>query len=95
MLRPRALKIIHGEAFDKVCKVQNMVHHVRCIDWDLHILAVLWSYMTMWKTLTTQALPKLKYEAGAIILMEHAKPSLRIATPVDTTIHEAQNEGIT
>ncbi len=32
MIRRSAPNIIRGEAFDKVCKVLNMVHHVRCTD---------------------------------------------------------------
>jgi len=42
-----------------------------------------------------KALPKLKYEAEAIIPMEHTKPSPRIAVAVDTMVYEAWNEGIT
>lgn len=73
----------------------NMVHHMRCINWDLRVLAVLWAYRALCKTLTTQALLKLKHEAGTIIPMEHGMPSPHIAAPTDTTVHEAQNKGIT
>jgi len=95
MIRPSMLKIIQMEAFDKVCEVLNAVHHVKCIDWNLHVPVVLWAYRTMYKTLTTWALPKLKYEADAIIPMEHAKPSPHIVGPIDTMVCEARKQGIT
>ena len=95
MIGPSAPNIIHREAFDKVCKVMNMVHHVRHTDLDLHVPAVLWAYRTTCKTLTAWALRKLKYEARAIIHMNHAKPSPCVASPIDTMVCEAQNEGTT
>ena len=88
MIRPSMPNIICMEAFDKVCEVLNMVHHVRHADWDLRVPTVLWAYWTMCKTLSTQALPKLKYEAGAMRPMEQMKPSPRIASPIDTKVHE-------
>lgn len=63
----------------------NVVHHVRRTDCDLHVPVVLWAYRTM----TMQALLKLKYEAGAIIPMDHVKPSLRIVARIDTMVGEA------
>lgn len=95
MIRPSAPNIIRMEAFDKVCDVLNMVHHVRHTNWDLRVPTTLWAYRTMCKTLTTQALLMLKYEADAVIHMEHAMPSPRMAAPIDTTVREAQKEGIT
>lgn len=92
MIKPRASNIIHGEAFDKVCEVLNRVHHVRCTDWDLCIPAVVWAYRIMCKTLTTQALLKLNYEAGALVSVEHAKMSPHITTPIDTMVHTNRNE---
>jgi len=88
-------KTIHAEVFDKVCDVLDTVHHVRHIDWDLHVPVVLRAYRTMCKTLTTKALPKLKYEVGAVILIEHVKTSLCIEAPIDMIVCEARNEGIT
>lgn len=76
MLRPSVPYIIHVESFDKVGEVLNAIHHVKCTYWDLHVLAVLWAYRTMCKTLTEWEIPKLKYEVDAIIPMEHAKPRL-------------------
>jgi len=49
----------------------------------------------MCKTLTVQALPKLKYEADVVIPMEHAKPSPRIAASIDMMVREAWNKVIT
>jgi len=95
MIRTRTPKIIHGEAFDKVCVVLNMVHHVRRTDWDLCIPMVIWAYRTMCKCLTTQALSKQRYEVGAIVLVEHANLSLRITTTIDTMIRTDWNEEIT
>ena len=95
MIRPSTPKIIRGEAFDKVCKFLNTFHHVRRTDWDLHVPAVLWASRTMCKTLTVQELPKLKYEAGAVIPMEHVKPSPCLIAPIDTTISAAWKERIT
>ena len=89
MIRPSAPNVIHGEAFDKVCKVLNTVHHVRCIDKDLHVPAILWDYRTMCKNLTAQALPTLKYEEGVIIPIGHVKASTHVATPIDTMVCEA------
>ena len=89
MIRPSVQKIIHGKAFDKVCEVLNRVLHVRRTDWDLCIPVVVWAYRTMYRTLTVQALPKLKYEEGVVIPMEHAKPSLCIASPIDMIVREA------
>jgi len=48
----------------------------------------------MRKTLTTQALPKLKYEANVVIPMEHVKPSPRTVAPIDTMVHKARKGGI-
>lgn len=42
-----------------------------------------------------QALTNLKYDEVAVIPMEHVNPSLCIVALVDTTVHEAQNKGIT
>lgn len=75
MIKPSPPKIIHGEAFDKVCEMLNRLHHVRCTGWDLRILAVIWDYRTMCKILTVQVLLKLEYEARNVVLVEHAKPS--------------------
>lgn len=86
MIGPSALKIIHGEAFAKLCEVLNRVHHVRRIDWDLCVPVVVWACRTMSKTLTTQVLPKLKYEAGAIVPVEPTKTSPHIIAPIDTMV---------
>lgn len=94
MVRPSMQKHIHAEAFDKVHEALNVVHHVKRTDWDLCVPVALWAYRTMWKTLTARALPKLKYEAEAVIAMEHAKPSLRIAAIIDTMVPEAWKGGI-
>jgi len=94
MVRPSEHKHIRTEAFDKVHKALNTVHHVKQVDWDLHVLAVLWAYRIVYKTLTTWAPPKLKYEANAVIPMEHEKPSPCIVTPVDTMVRGAWKEGI-
>jgi len=94
MIKHSVPNIIPGEAFDKVGEVLNRVHHVRCIKWDLRVPAVVWAYRTMYKTLTAQVFPKLKYEAGARVPMENAKISPRITTPIDTIVHTDQNEEI-
>lgn len=86
MIQPSMPKIIHGEAFDKVCEVLNKVHHVKHTDWDLHVPAVVWAYRAMCKTLTVQAFPKLKYETEDVVPVEHAKLTLRIIVPVDMTV---------
>jgi len=95
MIKPSAPKTIHEETFDKMCKVLNRVHHVRRTDNDLRIPTVVWVYRTICKTLTTQVLPKLKYEAGAIIVVEHMKSSPCITTLVDMTVCADRNEEIT
>lgn len=95
MIGPSAPNIIHGEAFEKVWKVLNTVHHMRRTNLDMCVPIVLWAYRTMCKTLHAQALLKLKYEAGDVIPMEHAKPSSCIAAPVDMIVREALNKGIT
>jgi len=83
------------EAFDKVCKVLNAVHHVKRIAWDLCVPAILWAYRTMCKTPTTWALPTLKYEAETVIPIEHAKPRPHTVAPVDTMVREARKGRIT
>jgi len=83
------------EAFEKVCEVLNMVHHVRCTEWHMLIPMVLWAYRTLYKTLTAQALSKPKYEAKVVIPMEGEKLSLCITAPIDTMVHNARKEGIT
>lgn len=88
MIIPSAPNIICGEAFDKLREVLNTVHHVKCTKWGLRIPTVLWACRTMCKTLTVQELLKLKYAAGDIISLEHAKPSLCISRPIDMTVCE-------
>lgn len=95
MIQSSTPKTIHGEAFDKVCKVLNRVHHMKCTDWNLHVPAVAWAYRTMCKTLTMQALPKLKYETRVEIPTEQAKPSPHVTAPVDTMICIDRNKEIT
>jgi len=95
MIRPSAPKIIHGEAFDKLCEVSNRVYHVRSTNWDLCVLAFVWAYRIMCKNLTAQVLPTLKYEARVEIYMEHVNLSPRVTTPVDMTFCIDRNEKIT
>lgn len=95
MITLSAPTIICMEAFDKVCEVLNTVHRVRRTNWDLCVPTVLWAYRTMCKTMTTQELLTLKYEADAVIPMENAKPSQRMAAPIDTMVRKARKEGIT
>jgi len=42
-----------------------------------------------------QALLKLKYEAGAVVPVEHAKTSPCVTTPIDTVVCIDRNEEIT
>ena len=69
-------KIIHMEAFEKVCDILNTVHHVKCIDWDLRVPVVLWDYRTTCKKLTGQTPFPLVYGVETVMSMEYIIPSL-------------------
>ena len=66
------------EAFDKVCEVLNMVHHVRCTDWDLHVPTMLSAYMTKCKKLKGQTPFRLVNGVEVVMPMEYIVPSLCI-----------------
>lgn len=85
-------KIIHREAFDKVCEVLNRVHHVRRTNWDLHVPVVLWAYKTTCNKLIGQTPFQLVYGMEAVMLMEYIVPSLRIAALIGMMYHEALEE---
>ena len=75
-------------ALTKVCNAKQS-------DWDLCILAILWTYRTTCKKLTRQTPFQLVYDVEAVMPMEYIVPSLRIATLTGITNHGALEERLT
>ena len=87
-------KVIHTEAFDKVCEALNKVHYAQRIDSNLRVPTVLWAYRTTCKKLTDQVPPRLDSGVSIVIPIEYKMLCPRIVAPADTIVRGALEEGI-
>lgn len=86
-----ASQTFHVEAFNKVCRVLNIVHQVRRTNWDLRVLAVHWTCRAMCKNLSAEMIPKLRSRIETIFLEERNPHAI---APTVGTVREDQDKGI-
>lgn len=83
MERKSVQKVIHAEAFNKVCEALNKVYDAQRNDWDLRVPTVLWVYRKTCKKPTGQTPLRLEYGVNVVVPVESNILSLCITVPID------------